>query len=126
MSKANSGRDSPVGQEAGDASSIKVSPVDQEGGGSSKVKAVEDDKGTVEKQDTDKGNETEKDITMNGIVKNNTNDADGEDVDETEEEEITDGEIDAGIRHERLNAQNFRTCIKNMVVISLKLKIHVP
>ena len=120
MSKENSGRDSPVGQEAGDASSIKISPVDQEGGGSSKVKAVEDDKGTVEKQDTVKGIETEKEITANGVVKNSSNDADGEDVDETVGEGITDGEIDAGINRERLKALNFRTCIKNMVVISLK------
>ena len=78
MSKENSGRASPVGQEAGDASSATV---------------VKDDKGTEE--DTEERDKMEKEAMVNGDVTNNNND-DDDGEESGEQEEITDQEIDGG------------------------------
>ena len=80
MSKENSGRASPVGQEAGDASSATV---------------VKDDKGTEEKKDTEERDKMEKEAMVNGDVTNNNND-DDDGEESGEQEEITDQEIDEG------------------------------
>ena len=106
MSKENSGRDSPIGQEAGDASNAKVSPVDQGIGDSSKVKAAGDSEGSVDKIDSDTGNESEKEGTENGAVKNDdANTADGEGGENAEEDGITDSEIDAGTVRLRIRSR---------------------